>query len=318
MELAAFFAAIIVGLILLVWSADKFVNASVSLARNAGISTMVIGLTIVAFGTSAPEMLVSATAALEGARGLAVGNAIGSNIANIGLVLGITALIAPLPIKSIVLKREMPLLLTVTALAYITLYDNALSLLDALFLLFMMVVSLIVLTRKGPDVPELDAELDEIPNESNKEAILWFVFGLGLLIASSKLLVWGATGLATWAGVSDLIIGLTIVAVGTSLPELAASVASALKGHHDIALGNIIGSNLFNLLTVLPMPGLLNPGEIEGGSFGRDYGFMLGLTCLIALFAYVMRKKGKVSRGEGGVMLLAYLAYLGTIGQSLA
>lgn len=317
MDLAYFFAAIIVGLAVLIWSADKFVNGAVSLARNAGISTMIIGLTVVAFGTSAPEMLVSATAALEGARGLAVGNAIGSNIANIGLVLGITALIAPLPIKPIVMKRELPLLLTVTLLAFITLYDNNLGVWDAIFLLSLMGVSLFVLTRKGPETPELDAELEEIPDESTKEALFWCFLGLAALIGSSKLLVWGATGLATWAGISDLIIGLTIVAIGTSLPEMAASIASAIKGHHDIALGNVIGSNLFNLLTVLPLPGLLNPGDIDGGSFLRDYGFMLGMTCLVSLFAYLMRSRGQISRGEGGAMVLAYLAYLGTIAQSL-
>ncbi|PIE43201.1 MAG: calcium/sodium antiporter [Gammaproteobacteria bacterium] len=318
MDLALFFAAIAGGLTLLVWSADQFVNSSVSIARNMGVSTLVIGLTVVAFGTSAPEMLVSATAALEDARGLAAGNAIGSNIANIGLVLGVTALIAPLPIKPLVLKREMPILLVVSLLALVVLYDSTLSLFDGIFLLVLMVLSMFALTRKGEQAPELDEELEEIPELNTAKAITWFVIGLAILVGSSKLLVWGATGLAAFLGVSDLIIGLTIVAVGTSLPELAASIASALKGHHDIALGNVIGSNLFNLLTVLPLPALINPGPLESIALYRDYGYMLAMTLLVAGFAYAMQRRGKISRAEGGVMLAAYAAYLLLIYQTAA
>ncbi|PID43946.1 MAG: calcium/sodium antiporter [Gammaproteobacteria bacterium] len=310
MDLVLFFTAIGAGLALLVWSADQFVSSSVSIARNMGVSTIVIGLTVVAFGTSAPEMVVSATAAFEGSTGLATGNAIGSNIANIGLVLGVTALISPLPVKPLVLKRELPVLLAVSLLVLVVLYDSTLSYFDGAFLLTLMVIAMFVLTRKGEQAPELDEELENIPESNTLKAIAWFAIGLIALIGSSKLLVWGATGLAKFMGVSDLIIGLTIVAIGTSLPELAASVASALKGHHDIALGNVIGSNLFNLLTVLPLPALISPGPLEPIAVYRDYGYMLAMTLLIAGFAYIMRRKGRISRAEGGVMFAAYIAYL--------
>lgn len=311
MSLLPYIGAIIAGLVLLIWSADRFVEGSVAIARGFGMSPLLIGLTIVAFGTSAPEMLVSATAALTDAPALAVGNALGSNIANIGLVLGITTLIAPIPLKRTVLFREFPILLAVTILVFPLLLDKELSPVDGILFLVMLGISLFLMSRNNTptDAPEFLEELEEIPTMTTGRAILWFVVGLAALVLSSRILVWGATELALTLGVSELIIGLTIVAIGTSLPELAASVASALKGHHDVALGNIVGSNLFNLLAVLAMPALLNPLTIESDVLYRDYGVMAGLTLLLAAFAYGMQKKGKLARFEGGILLAGYVAY---------
>ncbi|MFE8072106.1 calcium/sodium antiporter [Marinobacteraceae bacterium S3BR75-40.1] len=304
-----FILAIIAGLALLVWSADRFVEGSVGMARNLGMSPMMIGLTVVAFGTSAPEILVSATAAVTGAPDMAVGNALGSNIANIGLVLGVTALISPLPLKRIVLKREFPVLLIATLVAYGLLRDQQLDRLDGLIFFALMGLALFALSRGTEGAAELIDEVREQPVRSLSQDILWFAASLALLIASSRLLVWGASGIALELGVSDLIIGLTIVAIGTSLPELAACVASALKGHHDVALGNIIGSNLFNLLVVLAIPALVAPMPLEEEVLIRDYATMTLLTVTLALFAYIMWKKGKLARFEGGILLAIYLAY---------
>lgn len=317
MELLYFFIAIAAGLALLVWSADEFVTSSVSIAKLFSLSPMVIGLTIVAFGTSAPEMVVSATAAFEGATGLAVGNALGSNIANIGLVLGITALIAPLPIKPLVLRRELPILLATSLAAYLVLYDLELSILDGIFLLALMVIAMYLLLKNNPGAAEVDEEIANIPQESQLKAIIMFAVSLTILIVSSKILVYGATGLAKYWDVSDLVIGVTIVAIGTSLPELAASVVSAMKGHHDIALGNVIGSNLFNLLTVLPMPALIHPSTLEAPVVYRDYLSMIFLTLLLTAFAFLMRRKGAISRPEGGAFLTCYILYLGWVYQSV-
>ncbi|PAV25335.1 cation:H+ antiporter [Tamilnaduibacter salinus] len=311
MSLLPFIGAIIVGLILLIWSADRFIEGSVGIASNAGMPPLLIGLTIVAFGTSAPEMLVSATAALTDAPAMAVGNAIGSNIANIGLVLGITVLVSPVPLRRAVLKREFPILLAVTGAALLFLMDLSLTPIDGLMFLVMLVVALTLLAKgsESGESPEFVEELEEMPELDTRRAVMWFAVGLVLLIASSRMLVWGATELALTLGVSELVIGLTIIAIGTSLPELAASVASALKGHHDVALGNIVGSNLFNLLAVLAMPALLNPLTIDPEALYRDYAVMAGLTVLLAIFAYSMQKKGKLARFEGGILLVIYIGY---------
>ncbi|MFG1489403.1 calcium/sodium antiporter, partial [Oceanospirillum sp. HFRX-1_2] len=241
-------AALIAGLALLVWSADRFIAGAAATARNFGMSPMLIGMTIVSIGTSAPEILVSAIAAIGGNPGLAVGNALGSNIANIGLVLGITALIAPLPINMKLMRKEIPLLLGVTLLAGGIMLDGQITLTDALILVAVLGLSLLWLF-KG-DAETIADQEEEIPDMPQGKAILWLIIGLLILIGSSRMLVWGAVNIATSFGVSDVIIGLTIVAIGTSLPELAASVASALKRHHEIALGNVVGSNIFNLLAV--------------------------------------------------------------------
>ncbi|WP_097460107.1 calcium/sodium antiporter [Mangrovitalea sediminis] len=310
MTLLTLFLAILLGLALLTWGADRFVDGAVAYARNHNISPLIIGLTIIAFGTSAPEILVSATASLSGEPDMAIGNALGSNIANIGLVLGVTALVAPLPLKRIVLLRELPILLASTVLAYPLFTDGSLGRLDGIILLAMMAVALWLLSRKaGGAPPELTEEVNEAPIYSSARAMTWTLIGLTILIAGSRLLVWGAVGLANYLHVDPLIIGLSVVAVGTSLPEMAASLASAIKGHHDVALGNIIGSNLFNLLVVAAMPALIAPTPISESVRLRDYGTMALLTFLLAGFAYLMPKKGKLARLEGGILLAVYLGY---------
>ncbi len=303
--------ALLVGFIILVWSADRFVIGAAGTAKNFGMSPMLIGLTVVSFGTSAPEILVSVMASTTGAGSLAVGNALGSNIANIGLVLGITALVAPLPVKSKVLKQEIPLLLAITFLAGGVLYDLYLGRMDSVILILSLIACLFLFTRfqRNASDEDITDEEEELPDLPTKWAIFWLISGLLLLAGSSRLLVWGATEVATTLGVSELIIGLTIVAIGTSLPELAASVASALKGHTDIALGNIVGSNIFNIAAVMAVPGLLAPIELEPIVLIRDYGMTLGLTLLLALLA-LFQKPPKISRVEGGLLVTAYAGYL--------
>ncbi|WP_086481283.1 calcium/sodium antiporter [Oceanospirillum sanctuarii] len=301
-------AALIIGLALLVWSADRFIAGAAATARNFGMSPLLIGMTIVSIGTSAPEILVSAIAAIGGNPGLAVGNALGSNIANIGLVLGVTALIAPLPINMKLMRKEIPLLLGVTLLAGAVMLDGQITLVDSLILVTALVISLLWLF-KG-DAESMADQEEEIPDMPQGKAIFWLLIGLAILIGSSRMLVWGAVNIATSFGVSDVIIGLTIVAIGTSLPELAASVASALKRHHEIALGNVVGSNIFNLLAVLPVPGFFATVAIDPEVMSRDYLTMAGLTFLVAALIVLMRKKGKLNRVEGGLLGLIYIGYL--------
>jgi cation:H+ antiporter len=258
-------------------------------------------------------MFVSTMAALDGAGGLAVGNAIGSNIANIALVLGVTALVAAIPIQKKLIKKEIPLLLLVTIIAGLVLADLALDLFDAMILIVALVVAVYLLFQQSSDSGEAiidedeQAEIDAMPA---KKAIFWLVIGLTALLISSKMLVWGATSIAQAFGISDLVIGLTIVAIGTSLPELAASVGSALKGHHDIAIGNIIGSNIFNLLAVLPIPGLIAPLVIDSAVIERDYMTMLGLTIGLVLIIGLSFRRGTIPRFTGIILLAAYAAYM--------
>ena len=307
------YGAVLLGLIVLVWSADKFVIGAAATARHLGMSPLLVGLTIVSIGTSAPEMFVSAMAAIDGAGNLAIGNALGSNITNILLVLGVTALIAPIALQRSLLKKELPLLLLVSIIGGLTLMDLELNLVDAAILIVTLIVALYLMfldsSESGEAIVDED-EAAEIENTSMKSAMFWLVIGLAALMVSSKLLVWGSTGIAQAFGVSDLVIGLTIVAIGTSLPELAASVASALKGHHDIAIGNVIGSNIFNMLAVMPIPGLLAVTAVEPMAFERDYMVMMGATImLIALFALNYRK-GTMGRVSGLLMISACIVYL--------
>lgn len=304
--------ALVAGLVLLVWSADRFVIGAAATAKNFGMSAMLIGLTIVSFGTSAPEILVSFMATTSGAGELAVGNALGSNIANIALVLGVTALIAPLPVKSGVLKKELPLLLGITLLAGVLLFNLRLSLLDSIILLIALIGCLYLFGRfqKGADADEsLSDEAEEIPELDTGKALFWLILGLVILAGSSRLLVWGATEIAYALGVSELVVGLTIVAIGTSLPELAASVASALKNHHDIAIGNVVGSNIFNLVAVMAVPGFITTIDVDLIVLQRDYVVMLGLTLALLAFA-LWRKPPAIDRFEGALLVLAYVAYL--------
>ncbi|MEK9711959.1 MAG: calcium/sodium antiporter [Thalassolituus sp.] len=308
--------AILAGLVFLVWSADKFVIGAAATARHLGMSPLLVGLTIVSIGTSAPEMFVSAMASLDGAGNLAIGNAVGSNITNIALVLGVTALVAPIPLQKGLLKKELPLLMMITLLAGVVLIDLSLDLTDALILIAALVFALWLMFQQagdsGEDIIDED-EAAEIENTPTGKAAFWLVTGLVVLMASSKALVWGATGVASAMGVSDLIIGLTIVAIGTSLPELAASVASALKGHHDIAIGNVIGSNIFNLLAVMPIPGILAVTAVEPDALYRDYIVMAGATFALLLFFILNYKRGTLGRIPGVLLCGGYVAYLLTL-----
>ena len=308
--------AILVGLIFLVWSADKFVIGAAATARHLGMSQMLVGLTIVSIGTSAPEMFVSAMASIDGAGNLAIGNAIGSNITNIALVLGITALVAPIPLQKGLLKKELPLLMMITLLAGVVLIDLELNLVDALILIAALVLALFLMFQQSSDSGESvidEDEAAEIESTPTGKAVFWLVVGLITLMASSKALVWGATGIATAFGVSDLVIGLTIIAIGTSLPELAASVASALKGHHDIAIGNVIGSNIFNLLAVMPIPGILAVTAVEPMALYRDYIVMAGATFALLLFFVICYRRGTLGRIPGIILTAGYLGYMFTL-----
>ena len=306
--------AIIGGFILLIWSADRFIFGAAAAARNMCISPLVIGLTIVGFGTSAPEMLVASFASLDGSPAMAIGNAIGSNIANIALVLGAAALIIPLNVHSRILKKELPLLIAAMLLALVLLIDGVLSFTDGVLLFGSLVLVMWWITRQALNERNHDAMEDEFDDEiptgvPMPKAIFWLIAGLILLIGSSKLLVWGAVNIATDMGISELVIGLTIIAIGTSLPELAATIAGALKNEHDIAIGNIVGSNLFNTLGVLAIPGLLSPAPLAEGILERDIPIVFTLTITLFIMAYGFRGPGRINRFEGGILLSAFFGY---------
>jgi len=306
--------ALITGITLLVWGADRFVDGAASVAKNLRVPPMVIGLTIVSLGTSLPEMIVSAMAALDGNRDLGIGNVLGSNIANIGLVLGVTALIIPLAVQSMTLRREMPVLILITFLAFALLADGVLSLIDGIILIIGLVLMMGWITRismKDRHDPMVEEFTESIPEGmSMKSSILWFIVGLVVLIISSRMVVWGAVEIAQFFGVSDLIIGLTIVAIGTSLPELVASVAGAVKGEADLAIGNVIGSNMFNLLAVLAMPALIYPGAFAQEALMRDFPIMLGFTIALLVVSLGFKVGGKINRFEGGLLLSGFAGYL--------
>lgn len=303
----------IVGFAVLIWSADRFLSGAAATATNLGVSNIVIGLTVVSLGTSAPEIVVALIAALEGNAILAIGNAIGSNIANIGLVLGITAIVAPLPFSQNVLRRELPWLLGATVLAIVLIFDRELSFTDGVFLLAGLAYILWQLLRSERDADPaesaLASELEELPEMKQSSALFWLFAGLAALLASAQLLVYAATQIALDLGISSMIIGLTIVAIGTSLPELAATVGAAMKGQPDIAIGNIVGSNILNILAVLAVPALISTTGLDFSALWRDSGMMLALTLMLALFAYGMNSRAVITRFEGLVMLLAWIGY---------
>ena len=307
--------AIIGGFVVLTWSADRFVVGASAIAYNLKVSPLIIGLTIVGLGTSAPEMLVSIVAAWQGNSGLAVGNALGSNIINTGLILGVSALIIPLKVHSSIIRRELPVLLLVMVIALLLLLDGTLGRLDGIILLSGMALVVIWLIRVGktsppPEDPMSDEFADEMPTDMGMgRAVLWLIVGGLCLLGSSRLLVWGAVSVAESMGISDLVIGLTVVALGTSLPELAASVMSALKNEHDIAIGNVIGSNIFNLLAVLGLPGLINPATIDAEVLTRDFPVMAGLTLALFVMAFGFRGPGRINRFEGALLVLAFCGY---------
>lgn len=302
-QMVIFSGAVIIGLMLLAWSSDKFVDGASGVAEFFGISPLVIGLTIVAFSTSAPEMLVSAISAWQGNNGIAIGNAVGSNIANMTLVLGVAALLMPLKVGPQTLHRETPLLLVGMSFALIILlWNDVLSRIDGVLLMsaMLLVIGLTIhLARKESKIrskvsPSLEAA--EAPQKISSQVVGSLILGLLVLLVSAKLLVWGAVGIAEAFGVSDLVIGLTIVAVGTSLPELAASISAVKKGEHDMAVGNIIGSSLFNILAVLGIVGIVGPNSFDHAVLIRDYPLMLGL---VIMFYLVTRR---VSKGESFIM----------------
>lgn len=306
---------LILGLVILVWSADRFVIGASATASILGVSTLVVGILVVGIGTSAPEMLVSGMAAADGQAGLSVGNALGSNITNIALILGLTALFIPLRVQSKLITREIPLLLLVMVAGYWLLRDGELGFSDGCLLLagFVAVILRQLWEAKHSPGDALEAEYaEEIPRDMSLTVALgWLLLGLVLLMASARMLVWSAVELAQIFGVSDLVIGLTVVAIGTSLPELAASVAAARKGEHDIAIGNVVGSNLFNLLGVMALPGVIAPGAVDMAVVSRDYPLMLLLTVGFYLVAFGPRRAPEIRRYEGGLLVCIYLAYLG-------
>jgi len=305
--------AIIVGFGLLVWGAERFVHGAAAIANNFGVSPLIIGLTIVGIGTSAPEILISMVAAYQGNPALAVGNALGSNITNIALVLGITAIVMPLTVKSETLRREYPIMFIIMLVALMLVMDNHLGQIDGLILisgLFVMLYWMIQTGRKQKRDPMEKEFEQEIPEISTQKAFLWFAIGFILLLVSSRGLVWGSVNIAKAAGISDLVIGLTIVAIGTSLPELAASIMSALKKEHDIAIGNIIGSNMFNMLVVFGIPGLMSPHIIDSAILERDFPFMIGLSIALFITAYGFKGEGRINRYEGSILLGSYVSYM--------
>lgn len=308
---------LIIGLALLVWSSDVFIEGAASTALRYKVSPLIIGVVIIGFGTSSPEMIVAVMASLEGNPGLAIGNAVGSNITNIGLVLGVTALLAPIIVKSSVLKRELPVLLVVTALGIALLLDHKLGVWDGVILLTTLVGVLVWMLKTNKNIATGDAlaedvnrELSEIPKLSKAKSFLFLFGGLILLMIAARMMVWGAVEIAEFFEVPDLIIGLTIIAIGTSLPELAAAITAALKNEVDMMIGNILGSNLFNLLGVLAVPAILAPSLIDTAVLQRDYPIMLAFTVAMLLVALPRKGNAAISRVEGFLLLTLFVGYL--------
>lgn len=306
---------LILGLIGLIISADKFVYGAAGLARNLGISPLIIGLTIVAMGSSAPEMMVAVSSSLNGAPNTAIGNAIGSNITNITLVLGLTALLKPLLVGSATIRREIPMVLITTILAGVVLWDLKLEMYEGVILLLLFFITILTLTilalKRPSNDPIAEEHNDDVPEGvPTWKAVAWLIFGMIALPVSSSYLVDSAVVIAQYYGMSDLVIGLTIIAIGTSLPELAASITGVLKGEDDLAMGNIIGSNIFNILAVLSLPGILAPGIIDPAIISRDFYYMLGATIVMLLMAMSFRgRPGRINRIEGGILLSGFIAY---------
>ncbi|MFN2332112.1 MAG: calcium/sodium antiporter [Halomonas sp.] len=307
--------AVVAGLILLVWSAERFVDGAAATSARFGISPLLIGMLVIGFGTSAPELVVSALAASQGNPGLALGNAYGSNIANIGLILGLVALISPLAVHSTVVRREMPILGGATLLSALLMWGGVVGRLEGTLLLAVLAIfigtSIFRARNDGADPLSTDTEqsLAEHPM-SMSAGLIWTGIGLVLLVISSRILVWGAVAIAEGFGVSDLIIGLTVVAVGTSLPELASSISALRRREHDLVLGNVVGSNLFNTLGVVGLAAVIHPIQVGAEVLLRDWSLMAAMTLMLAVFALGWRgREGRINRLEGGVLLAMYLTY---------
>lgn len=307
--------AIAVGLVILVWSADRFVDGAANSAGHFGMSPLLIGMLILGFGTSAPEIVISTLSSMEGKSNLALGNAVGSNISNIALILGATALVMPISVHSKILRSELPLLSAVTLVATYMIFDGYLSRAEGFVLLALFVVFVLWTIRQGMSNPK-DVLADEVEQELAEKrmplgkGVFWLVVGFVFLLGSSRMLVWGAVEVATFFGVSELVIGLTIVAIGTSLPELASTFAAARKGEDDIALGNIFGSNLFNTLAVIGLAGSIHPLSVGPEVFSRDMMVMSGLTLSLFLFGFGFKgRNGCITRPKAVILLAAYTAY---------
>ncbi len=306
--------SVIAGLVVLIWGADRFVHGAASGARNLGIAPLLIGLTVVAFATSAPEILVSVVAALRGESTLAFGNAIGSNIVNIGLVLGLTATIRPIPLESKTLRREMPALLAVSLLTVSLFLDTYLSRVDGIVMLTGLVIVMVWLTRLGirsadNDTLKTDFEAEIPDNVSMKAALIWLVIGLGALLVGADWLVDGSIGIAQKLGVSEIVIGITLVAFGTSVPELAVSLVSALRGEYGLAIGNIVGSNIFNLLAVIGVAATIQPATFAPSVLSLHVFVMVAFTLVLFAMTYDYDGKAQLSRLEGIALLIAYVSY---------
>lgn len=303
---------LLTGFILLIWSADTFTNNGAKIATIFKVSPLVIGLLIFGFGTSAPEMLVSGLAAIDGKTGLSIGNAIGSNIFNIALVLGISAIITPIEVKSEILKKEWVFLIFVTIVTGLLLWDKHLGIVDGLILAFLLVLFLAytLITAKNKKNHEFD-ELEQITDKDQVgKTWLMLIIGLVVLVSSAKMIVWGGVKIAQNFGVSDLIIGLSVIALGTSLPELAVSISSVLKKQYEMVVGNVIGSNLFNTVAVLAIPGLIHPSIVADGVIYRDYPVMLLLTILLFIVSYKFHKKHIINRFEGVILVSVFSIYM--------
>lgn len=306
---------IVAGLALLVWGADRFVHGAAATARNLGIAPLLIGLTIVAFATSAPEIMVAVNASLRGEPDLAIGNAIGSNIANIGLVLGCVALIRPIKLASATLQREMPALLAVSLFTVSLFLDSHLSRIDGLALLTGLVIVMVWLTRLGlrssaSDPMQADYEAEIPKNVETRVALFWLAVGLAMLLGGAELLVDGAIEVARDLGVSDMVIGVTIIAIGTSLPELTVSLVSALKGEYDLAIGNIVGSNIFNLLAVIGIAAAIQPAALAPSVLSLHIFVMVAFTLVLFCMTYDQDGKNSINRLEGAALLTAFVGYI--------
>ncbi|MGM3172759.1 calcium/sodium antiporter [Dickeya lacustris] len=309
---------LVIGLVLLVYGADRLVYGAAVLARSFGVPPMIIGMTIVSMGTSLPELMVSTTAALNHQTDMAVGNVLGSNIANILLILGSAVLIRPLTLHSSLLRQELPPMLLVTVLCGLVLHDHFLSRLDGLLLLLAATGCLLLMLRmarlaqrQGEDSLTRE-QLAELPRENNATvALLWLMLGLIILPMSARIVIDNATVIANYFNISELTIGLTVLAIGTSLPELATAIVGTLKKEDDIALGNLIGSNIFNIGIVLGVPALLSPGAVNPQAFTRDYWVMLGVSVLLSVLC--LRQKRRIGQGAGALLVCAFIAYLSVL-----
>ncbi|WP_430867377.1 calcium/sodium antiporter [Demequina aurantiaca] len=306
--------ATIGGLGVLAWSADKFVLGASNVARYLGMAPLLIGMLVIGFGTSAPEMVVSTFAALDGSPELALGNALGSNIANIGLVLGVTAILLPILVHRGILRKELPVLLAATGVAWLLMLDGSISTADAAVLLLLLVVlvawSVVSARSHSEDHLAQEVAIETDPGKLSKRAAwIWLAVGFILLLVGSRILVWGAVEIAQSLGWSDLVIGLTVVAIGTSAPELAASIAAARKGENELALGNIIGSNLFNTLGVIGIAGVIAPITVDSEILTRDLPAVAIMTLLLVAFAWGRKGRGRINRIEGSILLVCWLSY---------